>query len=82
MIFKVWIPDRDETSESPREHEATDPRMAAQRAAMHDHSTRDGWEWTWPITYHVRGETGPTWSVEVNRETVPEFRAEQPKRVP
>jgi hypothetical protein len=81
MKFKIWRPDAGETVEDAREYVEDDARLVAKAAAEYDHANRDGWEWEWPVTYHVQDSSGRTVSVEVNRETVPEFWAERAKPV-
>lgn len=43
------------------------------------HARRDGWESSWPLTIRVRCPTGPVIDFEVERETVPEFTANEVK---
>lgn len=83
MRYLVWIPDHGETVADAREFDALNISMAACIAADYDHDLRGGWEWTWPVTYHVQADAtdAPVYSVEVNRETVPEFYAEKPRLV-
>lgn len=57
---------------------ADEPRNAAKQAAAYDHHACGGHEWSWPATYIVEdASTGKRWSVEVERETVPEFSADK-----
>lgn len=74
-VHRVWREDEDEFNDG-RSYDDDDARDAAKSAADYDHSSRDGWEWSWPVTYLVRNmETLKCYKVEVERESVPEFWA-------
>lgn len=80
MTYLVWRPDADETVDDARTYDASNISLAAVAAAEHDHAQRDGWEWSWPVTYRVQAGAGaPVYSVEVNRESMPSFWAERPR---
>lgn len=79
MTFLVWRPDRGETVDDARTYDAPNVSMAACRAAEYDHMNRNGWEWTWPVTYHVQKWRGaPVYAVDVERVCAPTFIAGKP----
>lgn len=80
--YAVWRHEHDER-EDAHVYEATSPRAAALEHAAHVHM-QSGFEWSWPVTFHVaddlavegaleRGEPVEWWAFSVERETVPEF---------
>jgi hypothetical protein len=83
MRYLTWIPDRGETVDNACAYEAPSVERAAELAAEHDHAHRDGWEWTWPVTYHVQLAGDPdgfrVFGVETNREMAPTFWADKGK---
>lgn len=73
-LYKVWRPDVGETEDTAREYAAHDVPSAAAAHSRHCHYHLGGWEWSWPITFHVKDPTNDrTYSVEVEREMIPEF---------
>lgn len=87
-MYRVWRPLHDETEETggqrgkPAEYGAIDERSAALYHANVCHAHRDGWEWSWPVTFRVKNmATGKVWDIEVERHSVPEFVANTPKEV-
>ena len=72
--YAVWRPDC-VTEKYARYYDASEAAEAAQFAAERDHA-QDGWEWSWPVVYHVRlCESDQIYAVSVDREMVPEFVA-------
>lgn len=78
-VYRIWRLDYDELDEPGKTRSASSIREAAERQADWDHARRDGWEWSWPVTYLVEESSGVRWEVEVERHTVPEFEAGKPK---
>lgn len=77
-MYRVWRADDDE-DDYAENYGALSVRDAARLYADYCHRHRDGWEWTWPITFHVRNlTTGETFAIEVVRETVPDFQPGDP----
>lgn len=85
--WKVWVEDSHprpgpDASESDRECfgeplmtvEGTDPREAAEEAAVDYYNNHDGWESHWPVTFTVeREDTGEVFDVAVELEFEPVF---------
>lgn len=95
MSFLVWLRDEfvdaddderadrawkvpDERGIFDPSYPCTDAEQAAERFAEHFHDQRDGWESSWPLEFVVF-DGSSYFVVEVERETVPEFRASKPK---
>lgn len=79
MRYLVWDPDNSLVEDARVVDGFDDPRDAAKHAAEHE---RDGWDMTWPVTYHVRDENGVTVAVEVEREPSWWYRAGEATPVP
>lgn len=62
---RIWVPFRSAAS--------LDAEEAAEKYADYFHYQRDGWECTWPLTFHVRCPDGTLEKYEVAREAVYEF---------
>lgn len=88
LKLKIWRPDRGETVEDAEDFEVTrlgwdDETLdktelcyAAEKYADYCHARRDGWEWSWPVTFHVADEDGKFLGVaEVDRDMAPVFNA-------
>jgi hypothetical protein len=53
-------------------HDAAD---AAEAYASYVHDNRDGYEASWPLKFRVRGPNGSIQDFEIERETIPAFKA-------
>lgn len=72
--YRIWRDGHDEHDADQRT--AASPQDATTAQAEHDHAARDGWEWSWPVTYLVEDvATGQRWRIEIDREVVPHFSA-------
>lgn len=76
-IYTVWRPDIEPEDEG-KPYDAIDVPCAANLYATYCHRHRDGWEWSWPVTFRVRDPDGAIWVVEVELEMVPEFLPGKP----
>lgn len=79
MKLKVW--EEDDAEDQAFDIEALDVREAAEAQADYDHRRRDGWEWSWPVDYKVKTQSGEVYTVSVDRDVHPVFVGGKPKLV-
>ena len=74
--YKIWAPVYGETVDDHGDFNSVydDLEYVAEDFADYYHDNCDGWECSWPITFHIADENGKLLGVvEVDRETRPSF---------
>jgi hypothetical protein len=80
-LYRVWQPG-DESEEDGRDWGALDLERAAQVHADYCYRHRDGYEWSWPATFHVRDPvSGKVYEISVDLDMDPVFRPGRPKEI-
>lgn len=82
-MLTYYIPEHGETPKDacelrklyPWRSIPSDPKDFAEAAAEYCQSCRDGWEWSWPVTFVVLSDGVEAARFSVEREMVPEFSA-------
>lgn len=82
MRYKYYIEDDGEEAKDAHEFESCfhedEGAWIAEEAARHYHDDCDGWEASWPIAFTILDAAGKLIGrYEVEREHVPQFRAEE-----
>ncbi len=82
--MKYYIKEHGETRQEAsmvpaQQYEGTDPRYHAEEAAEWDFNNRDGWEYSWPVTFTIIDDNGVEHDYLVECEPVPSFYATKKK---